>query len=70
MPAAARKRFKRTLKRQSESLQRFSALRVRLCFGKTDNLAAFFPLTAFLEQFHALETLQNVAFRGDGAGSS
>ena len=45
-------------------------LRVRLGFRKPDHLAAFFPLAALFEQLDALETLQNVAFRDDGAGSS
>jgi hypothetical protein len=31
------------------------ALRVRLRFGKTDNLATFFPLAAFFEQLDPLE---------------
>jgi hypothetical protein len=47
-----------------------SALGVRFGFGEADNFTAFLPLTAFLEQFDPLETLQNVALRGDGAGSS
>jgi hypothetical protein len=44
-------------------------LRVRLRFRKTDDLAAFFPLAAFFEQLNTLETLQDVAFRDDRAGS-
>lgn len=45
-------------------------LGVRLCFGKTDDPAAVFPLAALFEQFDALETLQDVAFRDNSAGSS
>ena len=47
-----------------------SLLRVRLGLGQTDDLAAVFPLTAFLEQLDALETLQDVAFSDNGASSS
>ena len=42
-------------------------LDVRLGLGKADYLGAFLPLTALLQQFHALETLQNVAFCSNGA---
>lgn len=71
-PAAARNRFKRTLQiwpKIDVDLAK-ARLRVRLRFGETDNFAAFFPLAAFLEEFDPLETLQNIAFRDDGAGSS
>ncbi len=43
---------------------------VRLRFGKAHNSAAFFPLAAFFEQLDPFETLQDIAFRDDGAGSS
>jgi len=46
------------------------ALRVWLRFGQANDFAAFFPLAALLEQLDPLETLQNVAFRNDRAGSS
>jgi hypothetical protein len=44
--------------------------RVRLGFRKAEDFATFFPLAALFKQFDALETLQNVAFRHDRAGSS
>ena len=47
-----------------------SLLRVRLGFGEADDLAAVFPLAAFLEQLDTLETLQDVALSNDRAGSS
>jgi hypothetical protein len=42
--------------------RRKSALDVRLGFAKTLNAIARFPLSAFLQEIHALETLQDVAF--------
>lgn len=42
-------------------------LRVRLGFAQADDFVALFELPAFFEQFDALEALQNIAFRGDGA---
>lgn len=52
--------------------QRFNlstALSVRFRFGKTDDLTAVFPLAALFEQLDSLETLQDVAFSDDRAGS-
>jgi hypothetical protein len=34
----------------------------RLGFAQAGNAVALFPLTAFLEQFRAFETLENVPF--------
>jgi hypothetical protein len=45
-------------------------LRVRFCFRKADDLAALFPLAALFEQLDAFETLQDVPFGDNGAGSS
>jgi hypothetical protein len=42
-------------------------LNVRFCFRKTDNFAALFPLASLLQQFDALETLQNITLGGNGA---
>jgi hypothetical protein len=44
-------------------------LNVGFGFRKTNNPAAFLPLTPLFEQFHALETFQNVSFRRDCACS-
>jgi hypothetical protein len=39
-----------------------------LGFFQTDNAIAFLPQAAFLEQFNALEALENIAFYGDAFG--
>jgi hypothetical protein len=44
-------------------------LRVGFRFGKTDNLGAFLPLTALLEQLDPLKSFQHVALRRDRAGA-
>src|SRR5678816_1189002 len=61
-PAAARNRFRRTFLPAG-------GLNVRLRFGKADHFLAILKLTALLQELDPLETLQYVAFRGDGAGS-
>ncbi len=38
-------------------------------FPQTDDFVTGLELTALFEQFDALETLQNVALYGDGAGA-
>ena len=43
---------------------------IRLGFRQADDFARFLPLTAFLEQFDALEPFQNVALGGNGTGSA
>jgi len=48
-------------------------LRVRLGLTETRNPVAVFPLTAFLEQFRALKTLEHISFaaqRGSRAQTS
>jgi hypothetical protein len=47
----------------------YSDLNVRLGLREADDLLAFFKLAAFLQEFDALETLQDVPLRRDGAGS-
>ena len=42
-------------------------LLVRLGLAQADHFVALLVLTAFLEDFDALETLQDVTLRGDGA---
>ena len=42
-------------------------LKIRLGFGKTEHFASVLPLTTLLEQFDALETLQNVTLGGNRA---
>ena len=42
-------------------------LRLGLGFGQADRALAFFPLTALLEEFDALEALENRAFAGGRA---
>jgi hypothetical protein len=37
-------------------------------FAKPGDAVAFFPLTAFLEKFEALKTLQNIAFSAQSGG--
>ena len=44
-----------------QHLNRLTPSDVGLGFGKTDDSTAFLPLTAFLEQLHALETFQDVS---------
>jgi len=44
-------------------------LGVRLCLGEADDFAAVFPLAALLQKLDPLETLQDVAFSDDRAGS-
>jgi len=50
-----------------------AVLSVLLCvwlrLGQPEDALAAFPLAALLEQFHALEALQDVAFYRDGAGA-
>src|SRR5712691_1192007 len=64
-PAAARKRFKRTDARENNGFSvRLDAeqfLNVRLGFRKANDFSAFLPLPTLLQQFHALEALQDVA---------
>ena len=47
-------------------------LELGLAFGlaEADYAVAIFPLTTFFEQFNALETLQNIAFRAQSAGAT
>jgi hypothetical protein len=45
------------------------SLHVRLGFRKANDFSAFLPLPTLLQQFHALEALQDVAPGGDGAGT-
>ena len=51
------------------SLNSQRPLRVRLGFGKADDFRAFLELAALLQKFDAFETLQDIPFRGDRAGS-
>jgi len=44
-------------------------LRLWLGLGEPQNALVALPLTALLEQFHALKALQNIAFYRDGAGT-
>ena len=41
-------------------------LRVRLGFTETRDAVAGFPLAAFLEDFRALKTLENIALAAQG----
>ena len=43
-------------------------LRVGFRLRKAHHFGAFLPLTAFLQKFHPLETLQDISFGRDGAG--
>jgi hypothetical protein len=61
------KRKKCGIRSTAQHLNRSTPSDVGLGFGKTNDWTAFFPLTAFLEQFHALETFQDVSFRRDRA---
>ena len=58
-----------TLSTLNQELSAFPQSRVRLRLGKANDFRAFFELPAFLEQFDAFETLQDIPFRGDRAGS-
>ena len=49
--------------------RRRTILNVRLGFRKANDFSTFLPLPALLQQFHALEALQDVAPGGDGAGA-
>jgi hypothetical protein len=42
---------------------------IRLGLRQSDHLAALLPLPALLQQIDPLESLQDIAFRGDGAGA-
>src|SRR6266404_2501262 len=44
-------------------------LDIRLGLRKAENFCAFLKLAALLQKLDALETLQDVPFRRDGAGS-
>src|SRR5215212_2063303 len=80
IPAAARKRFKRTtvirnslhrepLSRFSDvTIQRFARSHVRLCLRQADRFLTVLPLAAFLEKVYTLKAFQHVALSGNGAG--
>jgi hypothetical protein len=58
--------------RGKETIQahgRARGLNVRLRFRQAEDLLALLELAAFLQKFDALETLQNVSLRRDGAGA-
>jgi len=46
-----------------------SGLRVRFGLAQADDLVAGFELAAFLKHFDPLKAFEDVAFRGNGAGS-
>jgi hypothetical protein len=47
----------------------YSGLNVRFGLREADDFLTFLELPALLQEFHALETLQDVPLCGDGAGS-
>ncbi len=59
----ARRRLGKCYRENRESL------RVRARLAQTEHAVAFLPLATTLENFHALETLKNVALGRDGAGT-
>jgi len=53
---------------EDETYCRPQDLNVGLGLGQVHHAAAFFPLTALLEQVDALETFKNVALGCNGTG--
>ena len=46
------------------------SLGFRLCLAEAEHAVAFLPLAALLEEFDALEALENIAFGAQGAHGS
>ena len=61
---------KNSLGKGFTALRRSAGLNVRLGLGQVHHATAFFPLAALFQQLNPLETLQNVPFGYDSAGSS
>jgi hypothetical protein len=48
------------------TIQRFNKSGVRLGFAETRDAVALFPLAAFLEDFRAFKTLEDIALAAQG----
>jgi len=65
MGIAAQQKGQVEIDRTCPGAQCSRRIRSRAGFSQADDAFAFLPLAAFLEQFNALEALENVALHGD-----